>query len=110
MPAPAGPPGSEGGSLRRDMSLEDVFTAPERDDIEAHKPEDVEEVDVVHQLSPAFGDIERGINEAKLKVESIDGIDHEMVYEYLDEVCDHAYEAWRHIVYGEPMVRWVRKG
>lgn len=89
--------------------MKDVFTSPERADIERHKPEDVEDVEVVHRLSPAFGAIERGINEAKRTVESIDGLDKEAVYRFLDQIADHAYEAWRHIVYAEPMVRWVRK-
>lgn len=90
-------------------SMADVFSSSDREDIEDHKPEDVEDVEIVHRLSPAFGAIERGVNEAKRMVEEIEGLDHETVYEFLDQVCDHAYEAWRHIVYGEPMVRWVRR-
>lgn len=89
--------------------MRDVFSARDRAEIEADKPEDVESDEAVHELSPAFGAIERGLNEAKRKVESIDGIDRERVYEYLDQVADHAYEVWRHVVYGEPMVRWVRR-
>lgn len=90
-------------------SMKDVFGAQDRAEIEADKPEDVEANQAVHQLSPAFGAIERGINEAKRDVESIEGIDREEVYRRLDELADHAYEMWRNIVYGEEMVRWVRK-
>jgi hypothetical protein len=92
-----------------DVSGADPFSAASRKDIEQLKPNKVEDDAAVHQYSKAFGSIERGINEAKFIIEHVDGgMDKEMSYRALDELADHAYETWRHLVYGEEMVRWVR--
>jgi hypothetical protein len=92
-----------------DSPTADPFDPESRAEIEADKPENVEDVAKVKQFSKAFGAIERGINEAKNIIEHVPGIDHEMTYEALDELADHAYEVWRHLIYGEEMVRWKRK-
>lgn len=86
----------------------DPFDTRDRRDIESLKPNDVEKNETVHQFSHAFGAIERGINEAKNTIEHVPDIDHEVSYESLDELADHAYELWRHLIYGEEMVRWKR--
>lgn len=89
--------------------LTDVFTDPQRrkavDDL---KPDRVEDDSLVKQLSKAYGAIERGINEARYIIEQVPEVHHEMIYEAFDQLADHAYEQFRHIVYDEPMVRWVR--
>lgn len=69
---------------------------------------DLQEKPVLHAISAAFGGIERALNEAKYLIERMPLEGKEGVYELLDGVGDHAYEAFRHLVYGEPMERWVR--
>lgn len=89
--------------------ITDVFKDPaRRKEVDALKPNNVEEDDVVKRLSKAYGSVERGLNEAKAIVEDIPEIDHELAYRMLDQLADHAYESWRHLIYDEPMVRWVR--
>lgn len=65
---------------------------------------------VVDRLSHAVGVIERGINEAKFIVEQLPLENKEEWFEQLDQICDHAYEVWRHMMYGEPQARWRRMG
>lgn len=90
-------------------SMRDVFSPAIRKDVDTEKPNDVEENPIVGEMSKAFGAIERGINEARYIIERIPGIDHEFGFRHMDELADHAYESWRRLIYGEPMVRWTRQ-
>lgn len=89
------------------VPLTQVFQVPGAQQVPADDRSDPQSQGISH----AFGQVERGINEAKFTIEHLECLDpktRETIYQMLDEVCDHAYEDFRFLCYGEQPTRWIR--